>query len=160
MINTDDRLFFARISRIHRLYTKALITRLDPYNVKPGYIAILEQLWEKDGVTQKKLHSHMDIEQATLSNTLRRMERDGLIKRTQDTKDRRRTQLFLTQTAQSLESTVQSAIEDLQSVVNVGLTINDRRYFNRILRQMAQQIETDLEDPCLVLLDEVAEEPL
>jgi len=157
MPHSDDSLFFPLVSNFRRLYAKALIARLEPYKVRPGYIEILNRLWEQDNVTQKQLHAKLAIEQATLSNSLKRMERDGLIERQRSPKDRRLCHIILTDTAIRLEPTVKSAIEDVQSVVNVGLTINDRRYFNRILKQMTEHIEADLKDPCLVLLDEVAD---
>lgn len=154
----DKNNFFSTISRMQRLYAKSLHMRLGPYDVKPGYLDILTALWNKDGVTQKQLKSVMAIEQATLSNTLTRMERDGLIAREPDRKDRRLRYIKLTDKGQSLEPVVLSAIDDLQSSVNKGLTINDRRYFNRILRQMTEQLEDDQIEPLLMLLDEVTDD--
>nr|WP_321513305.1 MarR family winged helix-turn-helix transcriptional regulator [uncultured Pseudodesulfovibrio sp.] len=157
MSQSDDSLLFSRISSFRRLYAKALTARLETFKVRPGYIEILNRLWEQDHVTQKKLHARLDIEQATLSNTLKRMERDGLIELRRNLKDRRLCLICLTQTALTIKPKVQAAIEELQSVVNVGLTINDRRYFNRILKQMTQHLDEDLQAPCLVLLDEIAD---
>jgi len=153
----DNSLFFAQISTLQRQYSKALSMRLDPYDVKPGYLNILYCLWQKDNITQKALNDLIDIEQATLSNTLSRMDRDGLIERTANPKDRRRIHITLSDKGKSLEGAVGSAIEDLQSIVNTGLTVNDRRYFNRIMRQMTEQIENDLNDPCLMLFDEISD---
>lgn len=158
MPNSEDSSFFSDISNFRRLYAKALTTRLESYQVRPGYIDILNRLWKRDNITQKQLHAQLAIEQATLSNSLKRMERDGLIHRTRDPKDRRLSHIILTEHAKSLEPLILAAIEELQSVINVGLTINDRRYFNRILKQMASHLESDIDDPCLVLLDEIAEE--
>ncbi|WP_229591006.1 MarR family winged helix-turn-helix transcriptional regulator [Pseudodesulfovibrio sediminis] len=129
--------------------------RLAPHGVNPGYLEILHSLWTRDNVTQKQLHSTLDIEQATLSNTLTRMERDELLERTRNSKDRRVTQILLTHKGHSLQNVVNSAIENLQSIVNTGLTINDRRYFNRILTQMTEHIEDDLDDTTLLLIDEI-----
>jgi len=40
------------------------------------------QLWAEDGLTQRDLVERLDIEQATMGNTLGQMEHDGLIVRT------------------------------------------------------------------------------
>jgi len=42
------------------------------YNVHPGYLSILRQLWLTDNITQKELPEQILVEQATLSNTLKR----------------------------------------------------------------------------------------
>lgn len=152
-----EHLFFSAMSRFHRLYAKGLSKRLSPYGVRPGYLDIFFRLWEQDGVTQKALHDSLDVEQATLSNTLKRMERDGFVLRQRNPKDRRQSLIVLTDTGAGLRKLVLTAIEDLQSVVNTRLSINDRKYFRRILKQMNEQLLSDLDDATLVLLDEVDE---
>lgn len=158
MTHSDNALFFTQLSALQRQYSKALSMRLEPYDVRPGYLNILYCLWEKDDITQKELNVHIHIEQATLSNSLSRMKRDGLIEQNPNPKDRRLNHITLTEKGRSLKNAVHSAIDDLQSIVNKGLTVNDRRYFNRILRQMTEQIENDLNDPCLMLFDEIADD--
>ena len=79
--DTADTLFFFQLSKLQRDYSKSLTMRLETYDVRPGYLAILHRLWKKDNITQKELNTLIEIEQATLSNTLSRMERDGQIGR-------------------------------------------------------------------------------
>ncbi|MGE4422298.1 MAG: MarR family winged helix-turn-helix transcriptional regulator [Pseudodesulfovibrio sp.] len=155
MDNKAEYLFFPTMSRFQRLYARGLSKRLDPHGVRPGYLDVFFRLWEKDGVTQKALHESMDVEQATLSNTLKRMERDGFLLRKRNPKDRRQSIIVLTDTGASIRKLVLAAIDDLQAVVNTRLSINDRRYFRRILQQMNEQLVLDLDDTTLVLLDEV-----
>ena len=149
--------FYLRLSRFQRLYDRALRNRLAPYDVNPGYLNVLQSLWERDGVTQTELRRGLDIEQATLSNTLKRMERDGLISRDADPKDRRLHAINLTPRGAEVRQLIDDALDDLNKTVNQGLTVNDRRYFNRIMRQMTDQLENDLLEPMFVLLDEVRE---
>ncbi|XXJ21637.1 MarR family winged helix-turn-helix transcriptional regulator [Desulfovibrio caledoniensis] len=150
-----DYLFFAAMGRFNRLYAKGLAKRLLPYNVRPGYLEIFFRLWDQDHITQKALHQGMDVEQATLSNTLKRMERDGFVLRQRNPKDRRQSVIVLTDTGAGLRKLVLTAIDDLQSVVDHRLSVSDRRYFKKILMQMNEQLLTDLDDATLVLLDEV-----
>ncbi len=153
----DIASFYSQLSRLHRLYTRGLVMRLDPYTVRPGYLDVLNVLWDEDNLTQKQLNAHLDIEQATLSNTLKRMERDGILTRIPNKKDRRHRHICLTERGSSLKPLVSDAIDDLRSVVNQGLTINDRKYFKRIMKQMSEQLDNDLSDPLFVLLDEVSD---
>lgn len=153
----QDKLFFSQLCRLQRLYAKGLTMRLAPYDVQPGYLTVLHYLWQKDRITQKQLHLHLDIEQATLSNTLKRMERDGLIERKPNPRDRRRHLIRMTDKGSALKTPVADAIDDLRKVANKGLTINDRRYFKRIMKQMSEHLEDDQSESLFVLLDEVAE---
>jgi len=155
MDSNPDYLFFSSMSLFTRLYAKALSKRLSPYNVRPGYLDVFFRLWDQDGIPQKTLHEGMDVEQATLSNTLKRMERDGFLLRKRNPKDRRQSLIVLTESGAALRKLILTAIEDLQSVVNTRLNFNDRRYFRRILKQMNEHLLSDLDDTTLVLLDEV-----
>lgn len=157
MYTHEDEIFFPRLSRLHRLYAKALSTRLEPHGVKPGYIDILEKLWQQDNVAQKELHATLDIEQATLSSTLQRMERDGIVKRVRNPKDRRMTFIVLTDKGRSLRKVVETSVADVHQIASTGLTVNDRRYFYRVLKQMAGQLESDSQDPALILVDEITD---
>jgi len=85
------------------------------------------------------------------------MERDGILLRKRTPQDKRVMHIVLTDHGRALQKVVNTAINDLQSVVNMGLTINDRRYFHRILKQMTEQAEEDLADTALVLVDEIAD---
>ncbi|MBI9078827.1 MAG: MarR family transcriptional regulator [Pseudodesulfovibrio sp.] len=157
MLYQNDTYFFTLLSRFQRNYSKALAMRLSPYDVNPGYLSVLHTLWQQDNIIQKELNKHVCIEQATLSNTLARMERDGLIERKAGTEDRRLLQICLTVKGHDLQAAVTAAIEDLKKTVNTGLTINDRKYFKRIMKQMTEHLENDLHDPCLMLFDEISE---
>ena len=157
MLTDQDKHFFTRLSRMQRLYARSLTKRLAFHGVKPGYIDILDRLWQRDNVTQKVLHSTLDIEQATLSNTLKRMERDNILSRVRNPQDRRMTHIVLTEHGRGLRKVVNASLEDVQTTATAGLTVNDRRYFYRILRQMTDHLETDLDEAALILVDEVKE---
>lgn len=86
-----------------RLFAAGLHRRIKPIGLSPGVFPALIALWAKDGQTQKALVHQLDIEQATLANTLARMERDGLIVRKASEDDGRVQQIFLTDRAKLLE---------------------------------------------------------
>lgn len=157
MLNDLDKKFYAHLSRIQRLYARSLAKRLASHGVKPGYIDILDRLWQRDNVTQKALHSTLDIEQATLSNTLKRMERDNILSRVRNPQDKRMTYIVLTEHGRGLHKVVNASLDDVQATASMGLTVNDRRYFYRILRQMTEHLEADLDETALILVDEVQE---
>lgn len=157
MLTDHDERFFHRLSRLQRLYARALDRRLAPIGVKPGYLDILARLWRKDGIPQKELHAVLDMEQATLSNSLKRMERDGLLTRKRSPKDRRLTHITLTGLGRGMEKTVKATLADVQETAVQGLTVNDRRYFYRILKQMSEHLESSNDDAPLILVDEIME---
>ena len=84
------------INQLARLFARDLQRQIQPLGIVTGQFPILLALWNRDGVTQRELLDEIDVEQATLANTLTRMERDGLIKRTKHPSDARAQQIWLT----------------------------------------------------------------
>ena len=76
-------------NHIARIFARGLSARIRPLGLTTGTFPALLELWETDGLTQKQLVTRLDIEQATMANTLARMERDGLIARKKDATDGR-----------------------------------------------------------------------
>mgnify|MGYP003380914916 CR=1 FL=1 len=87
-----------------RLFARGLTERIKPLGLTTGTFPALLELWECDGLTQKQLVERLDIEQATMANTLARMERDGLIWRERDESDGRVQRVWLTDRARGLRA--------------------------------------------------------
>ncbi len=110
------------VNHMARLFAKELQHRIAPLGIVVGQFPILLELWLKDGVTQKDLLSKIDVEQATLANTLNRMERDDLIRRTKSLTDARAQLIWLTEKANVLRD---SAYEEAQKVNADALRVLD-----------------------------------
>lgn len=91
-------------NHLARLFANGLAGRIRPLGLAPGQFPALLELWETDGLSQRDLVDRIDVEQATLANTLARMERDGLITRRPHPDDGRVQQIWLTDLARSLEA--------------------------------------------------------
>lgn len=94
-----------------RLFANGLSDRIRPLGLTPGQFPALLELWETDGLSQKDLVRLIDVEQATLANTLTRMERDGLIVRRSHPRDGRVQQIWLTEFGRSLRDAATQAAE-------------------------------------------------
>jgi DNA-binding MarR family transcriptional regulator len=107
-----------QVNHLARLMAQALRARIAPLGVVPGQFAQLLALYEQDGQSQMDLCKRVRVEQPTMANTLRRMERDGLIRRLPDPSDGRRAVVMLTERARSLED----ALVDGARSVNLEAT--------------------------------------
>lgn len=84
-------------------FSRSLQQRSEALGFSPGQFPLLIELWNEDGLTQRQLIDRLDIEQATMANTLSRMERDGLVERRQHPTDKRAQQIYLTAKARDME---------------------------------------------------------
>jgi DNA-binding MarR family transcriptional regulator len=124
-----------------RLFALGLQQRINPLGIAPAQFMTLLELWDKDGLTQRELVQRIDIEQATMANTVSRMERDGLIRRKPHPKDKRAQSIFLTPKAKALKSQAVDAANKQNQRALKGLSANEQRqlldYMQRIIANMS-----------------------
>lgn len=99
-----------------RLISQRMAEALGPLGVAPGQLPVLFTLSALGQSTQRELAELGSIEQPTMALTLRRMERDGLIERSEDPADRRRAIVQLTEHARKI----------LPQIEAIAVTINNR----------------------------------
>ncbi len=75
----------------------------DSYDLTPQQFGVLAFLWIEDGLSQAELSSRSQIDRTTIGGIIDRLEKEGLVKRTDHPDDRRAFQVFLTTRGKSLE---------------------------------------------------------
>src|SRR5487761_497782 len=86
----------------HRALQRALEVRIRPYGITPGMWYFLRALWEEDGLSQRELSERAGTAEPTTGTALHAMERRGLLVRTQNKDDRRKSNIYLTKPAREL----------------------------------------------------------
>ncbi|MHC5654232.1 MarR family winged helix-turn-helix transcriptional regulator [Stappia sp. ICDLI1TA098] len=119
-----------------RIFAHGLTARIKPLGLTTGTFPALLELWETDGLTQKQLIERLDIEQATMANTLARMERDGLVARKKDANDGRVQRVWLTEHARALQGPAIAAAQEENAVRLAGLTEDEKRQFVALLQKV------------------------
>ncbi len=115
-------------------FSRSLQQKSAVLGVTPGQFPILMTLWNEDGITQRELVERLEIEQATIANTLSRMVRDGLIERKPHPTDKRAQLLFLTDKAKSLEEQVVSAAQESDEALFTGFRRFERELLLEYMR--------------------------
>ncbi len=124
------------VNHAARLLERALAAEVVPHGAWPAFFPVLLALWEEDGRTQAELVRLVDVEQPTLANTLRRMERDGLVRRTPDPADRRAARIHLTARGRALEEPLTQGARRVNERALRGLDAAQRAALLAALRQL------------------------
>ncbi len=124
------------INHLARIFAQALAREIGPIGLAPGQFMVLLELWREEGLTQRDLVGRLDVEQATLANTLSRMERDGLIRRKPHPVDGRAQSIHLTDRARRLEAPATKAADGINRRMLAELTAEDRQRFLAAMRRV------------------------
>ncbi|NVP56772.1 MarR family winged helix-turn-helix transcriptional regulator [Mycoplana rhizolycopersici] len=122
---------------------RALQARARQSGFAPGQLPVLLELWAGDGLTQRQLLDRLDIEQATMANTLARMERDGLITRSPHPNDKRAQLIHLSERGQAMRADALAAAEDAESELFRGFRKFEKELLLEYMRMMIANIARD-----------------
>lgn len=126
-----------------RLFAAGLQRRIKPLGLAPGQFPALLALWAREGQTQKDLVRTLDIEQATLANTLSRMERDGLIERRPSAEDGRVQKIFLTDRTRSLRDEAVEAAMAQNEIALEGFSDTETAQFLSFMKRAITSMQQD-----------------
>ena len=126
------------VNHLARIFARGLAARIKPLGISTGTFPALLELWEEDGLTQKQLVRRLDIEQATMANTLARMERDGLIVRKKDESDGRVQRIWLTGQARDIRDAAGAAALAENDATLSGLSDAERRQFISLMQKVIE----------------------
>ena len=128
----------------NRMAMAILQEKIKKHKVAVGQFPILVQLWDEQGITQKALCDLIRVEQPTLANTLKRMERDGLIKKIPDKDDKRQWRIYLTDRALALKDVLQAESCRVNNIIVGRLNETEQKEFIRLTGIISSTLEDEL----------------
>ena len=132
---------FVQVMKIHR---KLAETGLNDFGLHVGQELILLWLYEQDGMTQSELADVLDIEAATVTKVLHRMEAAGLIERRQDSDDARVSRVYLMPKSRQLIEPLRGLWADVEQKTVKGLSEPEVILLRRLLVQILENLSDDV----------------
>ncbi|GHO46691.1 MarR family winged helix-turn-helix transcriptional regulator [Ktedonospora formicarum] len=96
---------------------------------------LLFLLWEDDGLSQSQLASRLKLELPTITKSVQRMERVGLVKRRLDEQDTRISRVYLTEQGRALYEPAMKLWKDLEARTCKHMTELEQALLRRLLQQ-------------------------
>lgn len=125
-----------------RLFDRVLASRLREHGVPIGQFPFLLFLWADESLSQRDMSRMMAIEESTVTNTIDRMVRDGLVLRERASDDLRRNRLKLTRRGQQLRDLVIPEARAVMNIATAGMSSAEVFFLLSLLRK----IQVNLKD--------------
>ncbi|WP_448375685.1 MarR family winged helix-turn-helix transcriptional regulator [Fervidobacterium sp.] len=135
------------LNSIQRIVYKFVHERtLKEFNIHPGQIPILFLLKNNSGLSQKEIAKRIGVEQGTIAIMLRRMEKNKLIERVSDEKDRRITRVYLTKSAFELLETLSGIVKEAENLILESLSDEECKELKKLLEKIQMSLKEKLVD--------------
>lgn len=129
------------ISDIARMYKLRVRIEAENLGIKNAYRALLSTLYVKDGGTQLSLAEKTSMKAPTISITLRKMEKEGLVKRIVDENDLRKTHVYLTEKGRKTTETLNEGISGVNDVFVKGMNGAESEAFVKALEDIKASLK-------------------
>ena len=140
-MDTNGGFLVTKVKQLsERVFEKILNEKkIDAFNGAQG--RILYVLWQKDGISIKTLSEQCGLVITSLTSMLERMEKQGLLRRESDEKDKRKTLLFLTDRAYALREDYEDVSARMGTVFYEGFSEEEIRLFESFLHRVLDNLE-------------------
>jgi len=128
------------VNLLGRVLARALERRLIWHGVPLGQFPLLLTLWDEDSLTQSEIARRVGIEQPTVANTLRRMERDGLVKTEPDPAHKRQVLIKLTDKGRKLERPLKLEALAVNQVAGTKMSAAEVEAFRSTIRMILEAL--------------------
>jgi DNA-binding MarR family transcriptional regulator len=136
------------LAHVCRLVGRRRRMKLQSIGLRHAQGMILFRLWQADGMSQRMLAQSLHITPPTASSTLRRMERDGWIKRRRDESDQRIVRVHLTKAARRLREDARASFLELDKEMTSLLTKQEFAILRRSLLKVHDHLlRSESKDP-------------
>jgi DNA-binding MarR family transcriptional regulator len=121
------------LSMVCRTYRARAGSILESIGLYKGQEMILYSLRTQEGMAQSELAGCMHVKAATITNTLKRLERAGLIERRQDSSDQRISRVYLTPAGQAIVDQMDQIWLELEEIGFGCLDHHERELLRHLL---------------------------
>lgn len=137
----DDKSAIDQLGWAARLLSRELETMLAPIGLNPAYLPVLITLSAGGARTPKSLSLEASVEQPTMTATIQRMERDGLVTRKANPDDGRSALITLTERGHTRIADIERVLAALNELMLEQFTTAERGQFLSLLGRLVSVLE-------------------
>lgn len=137
--------FEMRFGRLIRMFYSRIQSQLAEVGLYRGQPPILMLLYKNDGMSQKEMARALNLSPATMTVTLKRMEKAGLVLREMDEHDQRILRVHLSEKGREMCETGESRIGVVTAELLEGFTLEEQQQLNEYLGRIARNMERVVE---------------
>ncbi|MFL8888587.1 MarR family winged helix-turn-helix transcriptional regulator [Helcococcus kunzii] len=121
--------------------SESLNSKLIKHNVTKSQWIALYYINREKSISQKNLATLMGAKESTVTGILNRVEKEDLIMRTEDKKDKRKNLLSLTEKGQELTEKLTDIAQEFRDACLDGVSLEEQEIFLKVLDKMVSSAQ-------------------
>jgi MarR family transcriptional regulator, organic hydroperoxide resistance regulator len=134
-----------QVRQANRALQRELEDTIRPFGITTGMWYFLRVLWDTDGLSQRELSERVGTTEPTTVTALHAMEKRGLVVRVQNSGDRRKSNIYLTQPARQLRDMLLMHARGVNRTATSGIPASEIVALKRTLEKIRANLSAALE---------------
>ena len=141
MDSDNEKSIHSLIMEISRMYMDKCFVKLKNIGIHPRQIPILAVLYKEDGYSQKELARQLGVKPPTVTVSIQRLEKSGLLIRKQDEKDQRVSRIYLSQEGRKIIKEGMKMAREGEQYILAGFSESEICLMRRFCAQIKENIK-------------------
>lgn len=142
-MDTGLEYLLARVGKAHRYLIRQ---SLHDCGLHRGQPFLLMALHKQDGMTHSELAKSLEVRPPTITNMVKRLEREGLVERRRDEDDERVSRAFLTEDGKALITRIKPIPQQIEDVAFAGFSDEERQQMGQLLERVLSNLQQAIGD--------------
>lgn len=129
------------IRLIHR-YSAVNFKCFQKMGLHPGQLPVLKTVYEKEGISLRELADVLHVKPPTVTVTVKRLEKTGLVYKQADREDLRVNRIFLTEKGKGIIKEISVLLDKNEKILTAGFSREEKEtlysYFERMIENLAK----------------------
>jgi DNA-binding MarR family transcriptional regulator len=134
-----------RLGVLHRTYLSCVKDSMAKRGFPISLIPFLTELYFCDGITQDALSGLVKMDKGTTARAIARLERKGLVKRTENKNNRRQKFVYLTSEAKKKRETYYFPLYEMSRIMSKSFSMREYKHLLKSFALMQETLERELE---------------
>lgn len=136
----EERVTLLLIKMMH-VYSSMNFTKFTELGIHPGQIPVLSLVAEHEGISLREMADMIHIKPPTVTVTVQRLERAGLVCKKPDPSDQRISRIFLTEKGENIKREIKNLFEENERILKKGFSDEEVDQLRVYLKKMIQNMK-------------------
>jgi DNA-binding MarR family transcriptional regulator len=130
----------AWVLRLMHQYGSMNFKKVRELGVHPGQIPVLVLLHKREGISLREIADQLHIKPPTVTVTIQRLEKAGMVYKRPDEKDQRINRIYLTQKGKNLKEDMRRVMDDNRQMLIRGFSQEEQAVLKEFLHRMVENL--------------------
>lgn len=124
------------ISVLYRAGQSFFSAKASNFDIGSGHMGLIFHLYKHDGASQDELSKALEVDKATITRSVSKLEENGLVERQRDTTDQRINRIVLTESGHAVQNDLKNIALEWQMTLLEGFTDEERETLNSLFDKL------------------------